>query len=152
MVPRKPPSLQYEGFSGKATVFTRRDRLGILFDEAGRLGAPDAKPWLIKGWIMLDKLEYTSIDGERKEHVVTLYTLSTCGFCKKAMAFLNREGFSYKYIHVDKIPLDTKTEIKKRLKELYHEDVAFPFAVIDEEKTLVGFIEPDWKLTLGIKA
>jgi glutaredoxin len=92
-----------------------------------------------------------TVEGERKDHAITLYTLSTCGFCKKAMAFLNREGYSYRYIHVDNIPLETKTAVKKTLKELYHADVAFPFAVVDSAATLVGFIEPDWKLTLGVK-
>jgi glutaredoxin len=105
-----------------------------------------------KGRIMLEELEYTSIEGERRDHDITLYTLSTCGFCKKAMAFLNREGFAYRYIHVDRIPLETKTAVKKTLKEQFHEDVAFPFAVIDKAETLVGFIEPDWKLTLGVKS
>jgi glutaredoxin len=102
-------------------------------------------------WTMIEGLEYKTVEGEGKGHEIVLFTLSTCGFCKKAMAFLDRQGLSYRYIHVDHIPLETKTAVKKELKELYHEDVAFPFAVIDRSKTLVGFIEPDWKLTLGIE-
>ena len=100
---------------------------------------------------MLDDLDYTVVEGTRKDHAISLYTLSTCGFCKKAMAFLGREGFSYRYIHVDLIPLERKTSIKKTLKEAFKQDVAFPFAVIDDSKHLVGFIEPDWKLTLLAK-
>jgi glutaredoxin len=101
---------------------------------------------------MLEELEYTAVAGSRTEHEITVYALSTCGFCKKALAFLDRQGFTYRYIHVDKIPLETKNAIKRTLKESYNEDVAFPFAVIDKSKTLVGFIEPDWKLTLEIRA
>jgi len=98
---------------------------------------------------MLDSLEYTVVEGERRDHEITVYALSTCGFCKRALAFLDREGFAYRYVHVDRIPLETKTAAKKELKERYGQDVAFPFAVIDRESVLVGFIEPDWKLTLG---
>lgn len=100
---------------------------------------------------MLEDLEYTVVDGSRKDHSISIYTLSTCGFCKRAMAFLSREGFAYRYVHVDLIPLERKTAIKRILKDSFHQDVAFPFAVIDETKHLVGFIEPDWKLTLDVK-
>ncbi len=101
---------------------------------------------------MLDDLDYTLVEGTRKDHAISLYTLSTCGFCKKAMAFLGRQGFSYRYIHVDLIPRERKTAIKKVLKESFNQDVAFPFAVIDDTSHLVGFIEPDWKLSLGVDA
>ncbi len=99
---------------------------------------------------MLETLSYTAVEGSRTEHAITVYALSTCGFCKRALAFLNDRGFSYKYVYLDQIPLETKNEAKKILKERFHEDVAFPFAIIDEGKHLVGFIEPDWMKTLGV--
>jgi glutaredoxin-like protein NrdH len=99
---------------------------------------------------MLDTLEYTLVPGSRSEHEVTVYALSTCGFCKRALAFLNSRGVAYRYVHVDLIPLETKTEVKKELKERFKDDVAFPFAVIDGKRHLVGFIEPDWTATLGL--
>ena len=99
---------------------------------------------------MLESLSYTAVDGPRKDHEITIYALSTCGFCKRAIAFLNDKGFAYRYIHLDQIPLETKNEAKKELKASFHEDVAFPYAVVDRSKTLVGFIEEDWKLTLGV--
>jgi glutaredoxin-like protein NrdH len=100
---------------------------------------------------MLETLEYSSVDGTRKEHDIVVFALSTCGFCKRSMTFLNDHGFAYRYIYVDKIALETKTEVKRILKERYHADVAFPFATIDGKDHLVGFIEPDWKKTLGLK-
>lgn len=99
---------------------------------------------------MLDTLEYTEVDGLRNDHAITIYSLSTCGFCKRCMTWLGTKGFAYKYIHVDKIPLETKAEVKKILKERFKEDIAFPFAVIDGNSHLVGFIEPDWVKTLGL--
>jgi hypothetical protein len=48
------------------------------------------------------------------------------------------------------VPLAVKNEAKKALKERFKDDVAFPFAVIDGDKHLVGFIEPDWAATLGL--
>jgi glutaredoxin len=99
--------------------------------------------------MMLDTLSYTEVPGSRADHKITVYALSTCGFCKRAIAFLNSKNFAYRYIYMDQVPLETKNAAKKALKELFKEDVAFPFAVVDGDKHLVGFIEPDWSKTLG---
>jgi glutaredoxin len=99
---------------------------------------------------MLDTLAYTAVEGTKRDHDITVFALSTCGFCKRAMAFLNANSVAYRFIYVDQIPLETKTEIKRILKEIYHDDIAFPFATIDGKSHLVGFIEPDWKLSLGL--
>jgi glutaredoxin len=99
---------------------------------------------------MLETLKYTAVDGERKDHDITVYALSTCGFCKRALAFLNTKKMAYRFIHMDLVPLETKNEAKKELKEKFKDDVAFPFAVIDGERHLVGFIEPDWIATLSL--
>ncbi len=98
---------------------------------------------------MLDTLTYTTVDGPRRDRDITLYALSTCGFCKKCMNWLGARGFAYRYIHMDTIPVETKNAAKKILKERFKEDVAFPFAVIDGKDHLVGFIEPDWARTLN---
>jgi glutaredoxin len=99
---------------------------------------------------MLETLTYTSVSGERKDHDITVYALSTCGFCKRALSFLGAKGLAYRYVYMDQIPLETKNEAKKALKERFKDDVAFPFAVVDGDKHLVGFIEPDWVATLGL--
>ncbi len=99
---------------------------------------------------MLDTLEYTSVPGTRTTPALTVYALSTCGFCKRSLAFLEANGFAYRYVHLDRIPLDTKNEVKRALKEKYKADVAFPFVTVGDADYLVGFIEVDWKKTLGV--
>ncbi|MDP3177021.1 MAG: glutaredoxin [Spirochaetaceae bacterium] len=98
---------------------------------------------------MLETLSYTAVEGGRSDRAITVYALSTCGFCKRALAWLDGKGYSYRYIFVDKIPLEVKNEAKKILKERFKEDVAFPFTIIDDTDHLVGFIEADWTRTLG---
>lgn len=97
---------------------------------------------------MFDYLEYTTVDGTDRRHDLEVYALSTCGFCKRAMAFLERNGVAYRYVYIDKVPVETKNRAKAALKERFDEHVAFPFAVVDGKSTLVGFIEPDWKRTV----
>jgi glutaredoxin len=99
---------------------------------------------------MLDTLEYTDVAGTRRQHEITVYALSTCGFCKRALAFLNDKGFAYRFVYMDLLPLEVKTEAKRILKERFKTEVSFPFAVIDEKEYLVGFVESDWAKTLGV--
>lgn len=98
----------------------------------------------------LNELPLVERQGTRRGHDIVVYALSTCGFCKRALAFLDEKGFAYRYIYVDQLPIETKNEIKKILKERFNENVAFPFAVIDDSDHLVGFIQPDWIRTLGL--
>jgi len=100
----------------------------------------------------LETLPYTSKTGTRDKPDIVIFALSTCGFCKRAMSFLDDKGFLYRYLHVDTIPLDQKNEIKAILRERFKENVAFPFAVFDNTSHLVGFIQPDWERSLGIGA
>jgi len=99
---------------------------------------------------MLETLQYTTVHGTKHEPPVTVYALSTCGFCKRAMTFLEKNNFAYRFIYVDSIPLETKNEAKRTLKEKYKTDIAFPFATVGDSDHLVGFIEADWKRTLGV--
>jgi glutaredoxin len=98
----------------------------------------------------LNELAYTQIEGTQRDHDIVVYALSTCGFCKRALAYLEEKDIAYKYIYVDQLPIETKNEIKAILRERFKENVAFPFAVIDDTAHLVGFIKPDWIRTLGL--
>jgi len=97
---------------------------------------------------MFDYIEYTAVDGEMRNRDVEVYALSTCGFCKRALAFLRDKGIAHRYAHVDLIPLETKNRVKAALVEKFKEHVSFPFAIIDGKETLIGFIEEDWRKTL----
>ncbi len=88
------------------------------------------------------------VDGPRKERDIRVYALSTCGFCKRALAFLAANGFAHRYVHMDSLDLDLKNAIKAELKAKFKESVSYPFAVIDGKEVLVGFIEADWRMTL----
>lgn len=100
---------------------------------------------------MRESLDYTTVPGERQDRSITVFSLSTCGFCKRAVSFLENNGFAYSYIHLDKVSLDQKTAVKRELQEQFGTAVAFPFAIIDDKDYLIGFIEADWKAVLGVE-
>jgi len=99
---------------------------------------------------MLETLTYTMVNGEKTTPLITVYALSTCGFCKRAMTYLEKNKFAYRFTYMDTIPIEIKNEAKRTLKEKFKIDIAFPFATVGEDDHLVGFIEADWKRTLGL--
>jgi len=97
---------------------------------------------------MFDYLEYSKVEGSDERHDIEIYALSTCGFCKRALAFLKERDIAHRFVHVDMVPLELKNKAKAELLERFKVHVSFPFAVIDGKDFLVGFIEADWRKTL----
>jgi len=72
------------------------------------------------------------VDGTNMtDQNVTIFTLSTCMWCKKCKRFLDDKNVKYKYIDLDKIPYSDKAQILDYLKEKYQERVSYPFLVCD---------------------
>ena len=93
-------------------------------------------------------LTYEEVDGEKQEKQITVYALSTCGFCKRGIAFLRENSLKFKYIYLDKLGYERKTELKRSLKETFGKRAVFPYTVIDDEKVLLGFSKSDWEKNL----
>jgi glutaredoxin len=78
------------------------------------------------------------VDGKRNKPQLFLYTLSTCGWCKKTKEFLKDKGMVYEYVDVDKITKDEQKDIIAALKK---RDVplAFPIIIVDDKQVISGF-------------
>lgn len=99
---------------------------------------------------MPTEVSFEQVAGSNADHDLTVYALSTCGFCKRALKFLRDNSLEFKYVYVDKLPYDTKQALKAELKDKYNHRVYFPFLVIDDEDILVGFTEKDWRAKLNV--
>jgi len=99
----------------------------------------------------LDQISYNSVPGEKTDHRLRLYALSTCAFCKKAMNYLQEHGYEYEYIHLDQIDFDLKRAAKQELKSKFENLPVFPILTIDDSDAISGFIESKWAERLGIE-
>ena len=81
---------------------------------------------------------------------VMLYALSTCGWCKKAKAFLDEHQVVYKYVYVDKLEGEARDRVMAEVRR-WNSHLSFPTIVIDEGKTvIVGFQEDRLREVLGV--
>jgi glutaredoxin len=76
----------------------------------------------------------------RKAANITIYTLSTCGWCKKTKALLQELGLAYDYIDVDLLNGMDSDEAQEQIKK-WNPTCSFPTIVINGEECIVGFQE-----------
>jgi glutaredoxin-like protein NrdH len=94
----------------------------------------------------IDSLDYTNESGDAHGHKITVYALSTCGFCRRGLQFLRDNKIAFKYVYVDKLDYDVKEKLKSELQSKFDVRLVFPYMVLDDKKVLSGFIEDQWKV------
>ncbi len=84
------------------------------------------------------------------EKRVMMYTLSTCGFCKSAKAFMHANDVPFDYIDVDLLDTEEKRRVLREAREIAKMDrISFPLIVIGET-VIVGFKEYEIRKALGL--
>ncbi|MBI2630330.1 glutaredoxin family protein [Candidatus Pacearchaeota archaeon] len=68
------------------------------------------------------------VPGKKLKNIF-LFTLSTCGWCKKTKKLLSKLGLEYSYVDVDLLE-EAKDEAIKDMKK-YISEISFPLLVID---------------------
>ncbi len=82
-------------------------------------------------------MNFVHVKGVKKGDVL-LFTLSTCGWCKKTRKLLEELGVDFNYIYVD---LLEGSERKDALKELerWNPQLSFPTLVLNNERSIIGY-------------
>ncbi len=92
--------------------------------------------------------EVKKVEGEKSEKDVKVFTISTCGWCKKTKEFLKSLDVQYNYIDIDQTEGEKKKKIRQELKE-YNPKMSCPTMVInDGEKVIIGFKKDEIKEAL----
>lgn len=84
----------------------------------------------------LESLE--QVEGSKQDHDLVLFALSTCGWCKKARAFLDDNDIAYRFVYVDLLEGDELDRVYSEVKRL-NPQRTFPTLVIDDEDVVIGF-------------
>ncbi len=84
-------------------------------------------------------MKFTQVPGRNAKHRVTLYALSTCGWCRKTKELLAANQIQYEFIDVDQCQGDERAEASARVRELNPRG-SFPTIQIDG-KVVTGFDE-----------
>lgn len=82
-------------------------------------------------------MPFTAVQGNNNKHKVTLYALSTCGWCRRTKELLDSQGVAYEYIYVDQCEGDEREQVKNAVREINPRG-SFPTVKIDDE-VVVGY-------------
>lgn len=82
---------------------------------------------------------FTEVDGKDYGDV-RIYTLSTCGWCKKTKAYLSSHGVKYSYVDVDLLSGAEREAVRKEQMR-FNPNGSFPTIVIDSSDCIIGFDE-----------
>ncbi len=94
------------------------------------------------------------IEGENKEHRVTIYLTRRCTPCRKTRRFLENRSFEYEYMYLDDVDPEEREEAMIEIGELLPvrgSKITYPIIVIDEDIVLYGYDEDDLTESLGIQ-
>lgn len=92
--------------------------------------------------------EFTHVKGSNKKHTITLFALSTCGWCKRTKRLLNDLDVEYEYIDVDQLQGEDRRQIREEVTR-WNPMCSFPTIVIDDQKCIAGFKEDEIREVLG---
>jgi len=98
---------------------------------------------------LLESIPFTTVEGRQAKQPLTVFALSTCGFCRRAITFLNDSTIAYRYVYVDKLDKPAQDAVRAYVKKTFHTMLSYPFLCIGEDDYLTGFIRASWEKELG---
>ena len=83
------------------------------------------------------------VPGNNREHSVRIYTLSTCGWCRKLKDLLKSLDVEYEYVDLDNLSGEEREKVRKELRG-YNPNMTTPTMVVDDGKeVIIGFREDE---------
>ena len=94
-------------------------------------------------------MQFSKITGEKNQHKVVLYALSTCVWCKMTKQFLKDNNIEFEYVNVDLCEEDDKQKIRAEIQSKGG-NLNYPTTIIDDKIVVTGFRKDQLKEALGI--
>jgi glutaredoxin-like protein NrdH len=94
-------------------------------------------------------MQFSNVSGKKKEHKVTLYTLSTCVWCKLTKQFLNDSDVEYKFVDVDLLDEGDKSKAHETIMSKGG-GLSYPTIIVDDKTVITGFRKDKLKEALGV--
>jgi glutaredoxin-like protein NrdH len=94
-------------------------------------------------------MQFSKVSGEKNNHKVTLFALSTCVWCKLTKQYLNDNKVEYEYIDVDLCSEEDKQKIHEIILSKGG-TLSYPTTIVDDKVVITGFRKDQLKEALEI--
>jgi glutaredoxin len=83
------------------------------------------------------------VTGKNTHHKVKVFTLSTCGWCKKMKELLKALEVEYEYVDIDLAEGEERENVREELRK-YNPRISAPTVVVDDGKeVIIGYKEDE---------
>jgi glutaredoxin-like protein NrdH len=83
-------------------------------------------------------MQFSKVSGQKNNHKVTLYALSTCVWCKMTKQYLNDNGVEYEFVDVDLLDDNDKTRVHTAIISKGGA-LSYPTIIVDDKTVITGF-------------
>lgn len=94
-------------------------------------------------------MQFSKVSGQKRQHKVIVYALSTCAWCKMTKQFLKDNDVEYEYIDVDLCQEEDKQKIREHIQSKGG-PLSYPTIIVDDNMLITGFRKDKLKEALGI--
>lgn len=94
-------------------------------------------------------MQFSKVEGEKKDHKVVVYALSTCVWCKMTKNYLKDNNIEYEYIDVDLCSEEDKEKVRQEIQNKGG-SLSYPTTIIDDKTVVTGFRKDLFKVALGL--
>ena len=83
-------------------------------------------------------MQFSKVSGQKRQHKVVLYALSTCAWCRMTKQFLKDHDIEYEYIDVDLCEEEDKQKIRDHIQSKGG-PLSYPTIIVDDNVLITGF-------------
>jgi glutaredoxin-like protein NrdH len=94
-------------------------------------------------------MQFSKVSGQKNQHKVVLYALSTCAWCKMTKQFLKDNNIEYEYIDVDLCEEEGKQKIRQHIQSKGG-PLSYPTMIVDDNVLITGFRTDKIREALGL--
>jgi glutaredoxin-like protein NrdH len=94
-------------------------------------------------------MQFSKVSGQKRQHKVVLYALSTCAWCKMTKQFLKDNDVEFEYVNVDLCQEEDKQKIRQHIQSKGG-PLSYPTIIIDDNMLITGFRKDKIKEALGL--
>ncbi len=94
-------------------------------------------------------MQFSKVSGQKNNHKVTIYALSTCVWCKMTKQYLKDNNVEFEFVDVDLLDDNDKHKAHEAIISKGGA-LSYPTTIVDDKTAITGFRKDLLKEALGL--
>jgi len=94
-------------------------------------------------------MQFSKVSGQKNNHKVTIFALSTCVWCKMTKQYLKDNNVEFEFVDVDLLDDNDKSKAHEAIISRGGA-LSYPTTIVDDKTVIMGFRKDLLKEALGL--